>query len=420
MTELVSGEAVVLDVPIARFPSRVAALIIDMLVQFGALILLIIILGAAQVHFNEASVLAVLVTILVLVFVGYPTMFETLTRGKSLGKMALGLRVVSDDGGPERFRQALFRSLASLVEIWPPFFGAPALICSLLSAKGKRIGDLFAGTFVIQERLPHRPGLPPILAMVPPPLAGWAQTLQLSALRDLTAEQAAGYLRRYWELAPVARDQLGQQIAAAVAAQITPPPPPGTPVVPFLTAVLAVRRHREMSRLAAQSGWPVAAADPSLYRGAPYPAAQYPPVTYPAARPAAAPPSAAKNEPGPYPAPQNGPAPYPARQNGPAPVPAPQNGPGPFPAPQNAPAPFPAPQYVPPRLPAPQNGPAPFPAPQNALAAYPPPYPGTQPPPHPDRSSAPAPSTPADRAVAPGAAARNEDQPSPGEFAPPA
>ena len=88
---------------------------------------------------------------------GYPIIWETTTRGRSPGKFALGLRVVSDDGGPERFRQALVRGLATIVDFWlVPFIGVPALICSLLSAKGKRLGDIFAGTFVIQQRLPAR------------------------------------------------------------------------------------------------------------------------------------------------------------------------------------------------------------------------------------------------------------------------
>jgi uncharacterized RDD family membrane protein YckC len=69
----------------------------------------------------------------------------------------MGLRVVGDDGGPERFRQALVRALASVLEIWL-LLGAPALITSLLSGKGKRLGDTFAGTFVIQERLRPRAG----------------------------------------------------------------------------------------------------------------------------------------------------------------------------------------------------------------------------------------------------------------------
>lgn len=249
MTDVVTGEAVVLDVPVARFPSRMIAIIIDMTVQ---IILIAVILGvlAGTAHLNAAWLGAVAAATLILVLVGYPTAFETLSRGKSLGKMALGLRVVSDDGGPVRFRQSLWRAGAALIEIWA-LTGAPALICSLLSAKGKRIGDLFAGTFVIQERLPSRPGLPAPLAVVPPPLAGWAQALELSGLNDQTAEQASSYLRRFYELTPSARDEFGQRIAAAVAAQVTPPPPPGTPPAAFLAAVLAVRRQRETARLAA-------------------------------------------------------------------------------------------------------------------------------------------------------------------------
>jgi uncharacterized RDD family membrane protein YckC len=250
MTEVVTGEAVVLDVPCARFPSRMLAIIIDIAVQITMLLVLIGITVGTGSHLNSASLAAVVAAALVLVIVGYPTAFETLSRGRSLGKMALGLRVVSDDGGPERFRQALVRALASIVEIWS-FTGAPALICSLLSSKGKRLGDVFAGTFVIQERLPRRPALPPVLTVVPPPLAGWAQALELSGLNDQTAEQAGSYLRRFYELTPAARDVLGQQIAAAVAAQVTPPPPPGTPPAAFLSAVLAVRRQREWARLTA-------------------------------------------------------------------------------------------------------------------------------------------------------------------------
>jgi uncharacterized RDD family membrane protein YckC len=271
MSTVVTGEAVVLDVPCARFPSRLLALLLDMAVQACLAVALLVIIGAAGAHLNAASGAAVALTAAVLIVVGYPAAFETLARGRSLGKMALGLRVVSDDGGPERFRQALVRALAAVVEIWM-FTGAPALICSLLSARGKRLGDLFAGTFVIQERLPRRGGLPPVLAVVPPPLAGWAQTLQLSGLNEQTAEQAASYLRRFYELTPAAREEFGQRIAAAVAAQVAPPPPPGTPPAAFLSAVLAVRRHREMARLAAMAAppaWPAPrAADP----GAPAPA----------------------------------------------------------------------------------------------------------------------------------------------------
>jgi uncharacterized RDD family membrane protein YckC len=297
----VTGEAVVLDVPCARFPSRLVAIIIDMTAQILLVVALLLILGASGAHLNAASLAAVALSLLILVFVGYPTIFETLSRGRTLGKLALGLRVVGDDGGPERFRQALVRALAAVVEIWL-FFGAPALICSLLSAKGKRLGDLFAGTFVIQERLPRRQSLPPLLSVVPPPLAEWSQSLQLSRLDDQTAEQAASYLRRFYELTPAAREEFGQRIAAAVAALVTPPPPPGAPPAAFLSAVLAVRRQREAARLAAQQ----AAAAPYPPSAAP----SYPPGA--AYRPGAA-----------YPAPPAVPAPAPGSASAPASAPAP-------------------------------------------------------------------------------------------------
>jgi hypothetical protein len=165
-----------------------------------------------------------------------------------LGKLAMGLRVVSDDGSPERFRQALVRALAGVVEIWM-LFGSPALITSLLSAKGKRLGDLFAGTFVIQERLPkgrYQGTSISLMSPMPPQLARWASTLELSALPDPLANAARDYLGRYRELTPQARYQLGERLAADVAARVSPPPPPGTPAPDFLSAVLAERRARQL------------------------------------------------------------------------------------------------------------------------------------------------------------------------------
>ena len=263
MAEVVTGEAVVLDLTVARFPSRLLALLIDIAVQIPALVFIAVVVTVSGAgHLNSASAAAIYISGLMLVLVGYPLIFETVSRGKTLGKMALGLRVVSDDGGPERFRQALIRALSeAFIEIWlPPFniIGLPAgLITSMVSAKGKRLGDVFAGTFVIQERVPRLPELAPAFTMVPPPLAGWAGHLELSRLSDQTAAAASSYLRRYYDLRSPAREQLGLQLAAAVAAQVSPPPPPGTDPAAYLSAVLAVRRDREQARFAARrAAWP--------------------------------------------------------------------------------------------------------------------------------------------------------------------
>src|SRR5699024_9499252 len=105
----------------------------------------------AQRAVDPALGQAIALVLFVLVVFGYPVTWESLWRGRTPGKAALGLRVVGADGGPERFRQALFRALAGFVEIWM-FFGSLALITSLVSRQGKRLGDIFAGTLVVQER----------------------------------------------------------------------------------------------------------------------------------------------------------------------------------------------------------------------------------------------------------------------------
>jgi uncharacterized RDD family membrane protein YckC len=251
MTELVSGEAVVLDIPCAQYPSRIGALLIDMLVQVVSLALVLFVIFAVLPTRDPAVLIAIYTVCLVLAVVGYPAVFETLSRGRTLGKMALGLRVVSDDGGPERFRQALVRALTGTIEIWS-LVGAPiGLFLSILSARGKRLGDMFAGTYVIQERMPARPALSPVFAAVPPPLMGWARVAETAGLSDQTAEAASSYLRRYYQLTEQARAEIGLQLARAASAQVSPPPPPGTPPAAYLTAVLAVRRHQAAARLAA-------------------------------------------------------------------------------------------------------------------------------------------------------------------------
>jgi uncharacterized RDD family membrane protein YckC len=278
MEQIVTGEAVVLDLPCARFPARILSRVIDMAVELTAYFIILILVAAASGTIDGATGAALSLTGFVLVIVGYPLIFETLSRGRTLGKLALGLRVVADDGGPERFRHALVRALAGAVECWL-LFGVPALITSMLSARGKRLGDIFAGTFVLRERAPRSasaaylgvpvggmagPAAAPygagpgaaLAAMTPidPALAPWAASLDLSAVPDALATSAASYLSRYWQLDSAARDGLGQQLAADIAARVSPPPPPGLTPVAYLHTVLAERRNRAFARMMPWSG----------------------------------------------------------------------------------------------------------------------------------------------------------------------
>ncbi|CAM4115433.1 RDD family protein [Mycobacterium basiliense] len=244
MSEVVTGDAVVLDVQVAQLPVRAVGAIIDIVVMLTGYILGMTLWAATLSEFDDALTVAFLIIFTVLVLVGYPVAIETATRGRSVGKLAMGLRVVSDDGGPERFRQALFRALSSIVEIWM-LLGSPAVICSMLSSKAKRVGDIFAGTIVVSERGPR---LAPTPAM-PPALAWWASSLQLAGLTPGQAEVARQFLSRATQLDPRLRDQMAYRIAGDVLSQIAPPPPPGTPPQLVLAAVLAERHRRELARL---------------------------------------------------------------------------------------------------------------------------------------------------------------------------
>jgi uncharacterized RDD family membrane protein YckC len=252
MSEVVTGDAVVLDVPIAQLPVRAVGALIDITVVVIGYLVALMLWAATLTQFDEAATAAIMVIFTVLVFVGYPLVFETVTRGRSVGKMMMGLRVVSDDGGPERFRQALFRALASVVEIWM-LLGSPAVICSMLSPKAKRIGDIFAGTVVISERGPKL-GPPPLM---PPQLAWWAASLQLSGLGAEQAELARQFLSRAPQLDPRLREQMAYRIAGDVLSGVAPPPPPGTPPQLALAAVLAERHRRELTRLHPSPNGPV-------------------------------------------------------------------------------------------------------------------------------------------------------------------
>ena len=272
---VVTGDAVILDVHIAQVPVRALAALIDITVVLICYIIGVVLWAATLSEFDPAFSGAVLIIFTVLALVGYPVIFESTTRGRSLGKLAMGLRVVSDDGGPERFRQALFRALAGVIEIWM-LTGGPAVICSLISPKGKRIGDVFAGTLVITERAPRLSPPPPM----PPQLAWWASSLQLSGLGAEQAELARQFLSRATQLNPQVRAEMAHRVTSEVVSRISPPPPPGTPAPLILAAVLAERHRRELARLqasASPSGWPsqVAAGPVYVYPSAP----QSPPPT---------------------------------------------------------------------------------------------------------------------------------------------
>jgi uncharacterized RDD family membrane protein YckC len=246
MGHLVTGEAVALEMRLAKLPSRMLAIGIDLCVLAIAAFVAFAAAGAVIPTLDPALAATLSLVTVVAIFVGVPVLVETLTRGRSLGKVVMGLRVVRDDGGPIRFRHALARGLAGVFVDFYLTLGVGAVVCSLLSERGKRVGDWIAGTVVIRERAPAaaRP-LPPI----PPQLMSWAAGLELSRLPDELALAARRYLARSQELSPRVRDEMGNRLATEVAQYVTPAAPSGTPAWAYLTAVLAERGRREAHRM---------------------------------------------------------------------------------------------------------------------------------------------------------------------------
>jgi hypothetical protein len=168
------------------------------------------------------------------------------------------------------------------------------LICSLASARGKRLGDFLAGTVVVRERLPESAHVMPTM---PPPLADWASRLDLSRVPDDLALAARQYLARIGELDPQVRATMGARLLDQIRVATGSWPPEGAPAWAVLSGVLAERRRRELMRMAPppqgpQPPWgqqPAWGQQPPATPPAPYPTPYSGPPPGPDTAPAAAP-----------------------------------------------------------------------------------------------------------------------------------
>ncbi|ABW15195.1 RDD domain containing protein [Parafrankia sp. EAN1pec] len=296
MNQVVTGEAVAIDLRVARLGSRMIAGLIDLAIQGYALYVTAIAAFLVVQPDNDALTATLFLVIYVGVVLGYPVACETFMRGRTVGKMVLGLRVVRDDGGPIRFRHALTRGLIGAVVERPGLLlGLPAVISMVASSRSKRLGDVFAGTVVLQTNVPRTIGA---LPTVPPPLAGWVATLDLTGVDDELAVRARRFLARAHELSDDSRERIGGALLREIRAAVTPQPPPDAPGWAVLSAVLAERTRRAYGRLTAgrqpqaaatghPPGGPAGRSPGGPYLGSagypPFPAMPYPSAPHPAA-----------------------------------------------------------------------------------------------------------------------------------------
>ena len=242
---IVTGEAVALDVRPTGFVLRAAGAAIDWVAEvllFVGLLLGIAALGRL-VGSDGAVASALVIVALVVSFVIAPTVVETASRGRSLGKLVVGARVVRDDGGAIAARHAFVRALTGVIEITFTL-GSLAALVGLFNRRAKRLGDLLAGTVSQHERVPR----PPVNAFgVPEPLLDWSTKADVARLPDALSRRIAAFLAQARRMTPASRERLAAALAAEAAPYVAPLPDIDPELL--LAGVAALRRERELRAL---------------------------------------------------------------------------------------------------------------------------------------------------------------------------
>lgn len=244
----VTPEAVVLDMPEATVGSRSVAMIADLILQLLAYTLVMVAVRAtltSPLLPSWAPISLSLITLFLVLF-GYPTAFETAWRGRTPGKALMGLRVVTVEGAPVRFRHAAIRAGLGLIDFWMTL-GFAAVASSMVSRRNQRLGDFVAGTVVRRERT----GVDTTTAQqftMPDDARGLADGIDTTALRPRDYAAIRTFLIRVDDLSPDRRDAIGRQLLDALDGRLAGVPdhlPPRTALQSI--AASYQQRHRAHS-----------------------------------------------------------------------------------------------------------------------------------------------------------------------------
>lgn len=243
--EVFTGEAVALDVRPASILLRAGGTIIDALVYLGTFAALAaLVMATVGGEFDQSMLAALAIIGLVTALVIAPTVVETATRGRSLGKLAIGARIVRDDGGAISLRHAFVRALMGVLEIYMTLGGLAAL-AGLLSPQSKRFGDMLAGTHSQMERVPRY--VAPVYD-VPQPLLSWSVVADVAPLPDRLQRRLAQFIQQAPQLSDAARARLAGQLAHEASVYVSPLPHVAPEL--FIVGVVAMRRQRDAAALA--------------------------------------------------------------------------------------------------------------------------------------------------------------------------
>lgn len=141
-----------IDLPLASIGSRALALALDMLGLLLASFFFMALLTLMGSFIGVAGnlMLAAMIVLFFLTFWGYFVACELLMGGQSPGKRLCGLRVVQEDGTNVGVVASLVRNLLRAVDFMPGGYGI-GVLTMFLNDRGRRLGDLAAGTLVVRE-----------------------------------------------------------------------------------------------------------------------------------------------------------------------------------------------------------------------------------------------------------------------------
>ena len=163
--QIETPENVILTYQLAGPAKRYLAYMIDLAIRvaltFG-MVFVFLMLGIVL----PGTSMGILLVLMFLNTWGYYTISEGFFKGQSIGKYFCGIRVIRDGGYPITFWPALLRNLARSADAII-FYGI-GFTSMLLTRRFQRLGDLVAGTVVIQERTLSLPRKPVILDKIQP------------------------------------------------------------------------------------------------------------------------------------------------------------------------------------------------------------------------------------------------------------
>lgn len=249
VSSLITGEAVALDIRAASLAARAVSCGIDAIVYGIAYVGIFAAAGWAIDQVNGIDSLlgnTLVIGLIVLTMVAIPCTVELLTRGKSLGKVICGLRIVREDGGAISFRHAFLRALLWQIEVLA-FGGGIAAFVGLLSPQSKRLGDYLAGTLAVNERA----GVPRTAQIsVPAHLVGWISRADVSPIPSGLHYRIVQFLTTADVRTPESRLERAIELAEEVNPHIAPAPPMGTHPEEFLAAIIGHTRWEYAQRMA--------------------------------------------------------------------------------------------------------------------------------------------------------------------------